>query len=326
MPAVSVIVPAFNSAAFLDEALWSALRQTFDDLEIIVVDDGSSDDTGAIARDWAARDGRVRVLSNDRPHGTAGARNRALTEARGRFVALLDSDDMWEPAYLATALSVFDQFPDAAIVSGNVFNLGGPAHGRPYWPVDGGRRRVTLLDIIEHETAVCIMAIFRRQVLETIGPFDASLLRNEDYDFWLRAAAAGFAIVRFAEPLAWYRRRANSVSADELKMIHGIMTVLEKALSLCSKRPVERAAIVRQLRRFHREELVIEGKLALRAGRFIEAADCFESVYRSNPGVSGAIVAAASRYAPNALLAVDRLRRSLRTRFFRGPSKPLSAS
>ena len=104
-PRVSVIVPAFNAANFLGEALSSLRAQTIADIEIIVVDDGSTDGTSAIARSHAAEDARVRLLSRASPSGKPScARNQALGEARGRYIAFLDADDVSVPHRLESAL------------------------------------------------------------------------------------------------------------------------------------------------------------------------------------------------------------------------------
>ena len=94
------------------------------------------------------------------------------------------------------------------------------------WP--DSRPAPTLADILADETAVFIMSIFRRRVDKSIGPFDESLRTNEDYDFWLRAACAGFVFYRNDQPLGYYRRRDNSLSADELRMLPGILQVFRK--------------------------------------------------------------------------------------------------
>jgi succinoglycan biosynthesis protein ExoO len=107
-PRVSVIVPAYNAAGFLKRALHSALAQTMPDLELIVVDDASSDSTLALARDVAARDPRVRVLHNEHNRGMYATYNRAIDVARGEWIAALDADDVWLPERLERMLAVAD--------------------------------------------------------------------------------------------------------------------------------------------------------------------------------------------------------------------------
>src|SRR6476620_2025348 len=104
-PTVSVITPAFNAGRYLEHTLESAIRQTFTDFEVLVVNDGSTDQTRQIADRYAAKDPRVRVIHQNNG-GIAAARNAALAVARGRYCALLDSDDLWFPSYLEEQLNI----------------------------------------------------------------------------------------------------------------------------------------------------------------------------------------------------------------------------
>jgi glycosyltransferase involved in cell wall biosynthesis len=309
-PAISVITPAHNTAEFIDSAIRSALTQTVADLEVIVIDDGSTDATGEVADVCRAADDRVRILRNPNPLGVSAARNRAMAAARGQFFAFLDSDDEWMPTFLEVQLEAFREFSDAAVVNGNALNLRGPLDGRPFRPPTTRPRRISLLEMLEHEDALSIMSVFRREVFETIGGFDQSLVTNEDYEFWLRAAVAGFVFVQTPQPLVRYRRRADSASADELKMIEGIGPVLARARTWCDERPTERAAIDRQIARFERDALALRAKIALRARDFTQAEDYFHALYKCQPLMRHALMALASRVAPRSLWWADRLRRS----------------
>jgi glycosyltransferase involved in cell wall biosynthesis len=309
-PRVSVVVPAFNMAAYIAGTVQSAMRQTMSALELIVVDDGSTDQTVTVARAVAGDDPRVRVVPQ--PHGgVSRARNLAMTLASAPVFALLDSDDEWMPTFLETGLRVLDSRPEVSVVTNNAINRGGRLNGLPYWRETEGQRAISKLDIIEREDSVCIMSIFRRTVFERIGGFDERLMGNEDYDFWLRAAQAGFVFVQNLEPLGYYRRRPDSMSANEHEMLLGIASVLEKA------RGIERsssgvAALDRQLARFERQRLAIEGKTALRNLEFEAAAERFDRLYERGGGAAWAMAAALSRHAPMPLLWFDRLRRALR--------------
>src|SRR5258706_7823750 len=99
IPAVRIVPPVYNAARFLAEAIESAQRQTFDDFEMLIVDDGSKDDTAGITEEFAAHDPRIRLI-RQRNAGTAAARNTAIRAARGELFALLDSDDVWLPEFL----------------------------------------------------------------------------------------------------------------------------------------------------------------------------------------------------------------------------------
>src|SRR5690242_18500501 len=103
-PVVSIITPAFNAARYVEHTLESAVRQTFTNFELLLVDDGSTDQTSAIAERYAGRDPRI-IVSRQANRGIAAARNAAMARARGRYFALLDSDDLWFPTYLAEQIA-----------------------------------------------------------------------------------------------------------------------------------------------------------------------------------------------------------------------------
>ena len=108
MPAVSVVMPAYNVAPYIGTSIASVCAQTFADWELLIVDDGSIDDTAAIAERFARADPRVRVLRQANG-GISAARNAALRQAAGEFIAILDSDDLWLPGFLASQLAIFER-------------------------------------------------------------------------------------------------------------------------------------------------------------------------------------------------------------------------
>jgi cellulose synthase/poly-beta-1,6-N-acetylglucosamine synthase-like glycosyltransferase len=280
-PTVSIITPAYNAARFIDQTLESVLRQTFTDFELLVVDDGSTDETAAIVEAFARRDPRIR-LSRQRNQGIAVARNTAMAGARGRFFALLDSDDLWFPTYLIEQLDILARHPDIDVLSANAINFGTSFDGEPLLDIaDPNRLRyLSLLKLIQAEDSVSILSIFRREVVDAIGGFDISLSRSEDYDFWLRAAVAGFRVAVNPKPLGLYRRRPDSVSADEGLMLDAMRTPLGKVRRTCADRLDVQTAVDRQLARFARRGLLaearsalLEGDTAVLAARFSALAD-----------------------------------------------------
>jgi teichuronic acid biosynthesis glycosyltransferase TuaG len=254
-PLVSIITPAYNSAGFIRETIASALAQTLRNFELIVVDDGSSDDTIEVVHRTAAGDPRVIVMLS--PHGgPAQARNVGIEAARGRYIALLDSDDVWMRQYLEQQIAVLERTPDCAIVTSNAINRGSTLDGTTIWPQTSGVRKLVLRDLVLEDNAVCIMSVFRRRVVSRIGPFDRAFTGNEDYEYWMRAANAGFGIVQNRRPLGYYRRRAGSVSADEIRMLHGIVAVIESTARTPGLIEHEQEAVARKLASL-REALVV---------------------------------------------------------------------
>jgi glycosyltransferase involved in cell wall biosynthesis len=111
-PVVSVVVPTYNREGLLPISVNSVRGQTFQDWELLIVDDRSTDGTKALVESWAREDSRIRYVPNTRAKGPSGARNQGIDEARGKYVALLDSDDEWLPCHLAASVSYFDTYPD----------------------------------------------------------------------------------------------------------------------------------------------------------------------------------------------------------------------
>jgi glycosyltransferase involved in cell wall biosynthesis len=269
MPHVSVITPAWNAAEFLAGTIESVRAQTVTDWELIVVDDGSTDGTAALVQRYAEIDPRVRLLQQQNS-GPSAARNTAMRSATGQFFAFLDSDDRWHPRYLRAQLDVFALHPDTGLVTGNGWFDGGPFDGAPTRPLATGYPELPLPVLIAQESSVFIMTVFRRAVFDTIGGFDERQWTSEDYDFWLRAAMAGFKFRRNPEPLGWYRVRGNSLSRNRQRMLAGLLQTFTKARARCEGEP--RRLIERQIARFESELLLEEAKTAIERSDFAAAA------------------------------------------------------
>jgi glycosyltransferase involved in cell wall biosynthesis len=309
MAAVSVVMPAYNVAPYIGEAIESALNQTFEDLELLVVDDGSTDGSGVIADMYAGRDRRVRVIRQSNA-GISAARNHALRIATSPVIALLDSDDAWDASYLRTQLAILESYPDVDVVTGNAWFLGSSLSGRPARPWPDARPAPALVDILADETAVFIMSIFRRRVYEKIGPFDEQLRTNEDYDFWLRAACAGFVFHRNDKPLGYYRRREDSLSACELRMLPGILRVLRKLRPDLLDRPAELAVLDAQIVRFETEHMAAEVRGAIEARDFAAAGRHLAMLHGRRGGTLVQMARLMARWTPALLSMAYNLRRA----------------
>lgn len=309
MPTVSVIMPAYNVAAYISAAIESVLAQTHRDVDLWIVDDGSTDDTAAIAANYSARDSRVHLLRQPNG-GISSARNRALRCAQGELLAILDSDDMWEPEFLQAQIDVLRARPDVDIVTGNAWFLGSRLHSQPVRPAPDPRPEPDLATMLGDEYAVFIMSVMRRRVYEAIGPFDETLRTNEDYDFWLRAAIAGFKFARNDRPLGHYRRRDDSMSANEVRMFRGILRVYDKLRPQLADRPREREILERQYARFELEPLAAEVRAAIEAADYVLAHDLLAELYvrRASPVIGAATWMA--RFAPRLLSFAYHLRRA----------------
>lgn len=309
MATVSVIMPAFNVAPYIGAAIASVLAQTVQDWELIIVNDGSTDDTVEAAQSWADSDSRIRIYHRENG-GISAARNTALEHATGEFIAILDSDDLWQPSYLEEQLAIFAARPSVDIVTGNGWYLGGRLHGRTVRPSPDDRPQPTLITILGDEMAIFIMSVFRRRVVEAIGGFDERLRSNEDYDYWLRAAVAGFTFWRNDKPLGHYRRRDDSVSAIEVRMLSGILRVLGNIRPLVLDRPAELDVLERQRARFQRELLAAKARFALSTGEQQAAADHLEALYASGGGAVVGVASFMARRTPRLLSRAYQLRRA----------------
>ncbi len=214
-PRVSVVVPTFNRAGALCEAVESALAQSYQDFEIIVVDDGSTDDTPRIVRERFGRDPRVRCLR--RPNGgPAAARNDGIRQARGDLVAFLDSDDLWRPDKLRLQVEQLDGRPEAALSFCDALTEGGrPGAGTRF---QGKRFRgdTSMRGIVEWSFPMCTPSVVvRRTVLDAVGLFDESFACNEDWDLWIRIAAR-YPLVFIDRPLLTIRRGDDNLSRTRI--------------------------------------------------------------------------------------------------------------
>ena len=306
-PLVSVITPAYNADRFLGDTIESVRRQAVDDWELLIIDDGSTDETVAIIERAAAKDRRIRLLRQANA-GPSAARNHGMRAARGSFFAFLDSDDQWLPEFLQHQLDVFARYPDTALVTGNAYYLGGPQNGQPRRRAIDGHPVLTLENIIQNDSAVFIMTVFRREVFERIGGFDESQWTSEDYDFWIRAALAGFVFRVSTRPLALYRRHQGSLSADSARMLRGILHTYGKTRGACPAGSPAQLALERQIGHFERELLLVEGKQALERRDYQTAANRLNALRGRGAGTLIGLTAWLAEHAPAAALLAYRLR------------------
>jgi glycosyltransferase involved in cell wall biosynthesis len=309
MPAVSVVMPAYNVSCYIGDAIESVQRQTFTDWELLIVDDGSADDTLGVAARYRDRDGRS-VLIHRTNGGISAARNEALARATGAVIAILDSDDVWLPEFLEKQLRILAQQPEIDVVTGNAWFMGSRRDGQLARPYPDLRPAPDLLNLIADEQCVFIMSVFRRRVYDTLGGFDVTMRSNEDYDYWLRAAAAGFRFHRNDEPLGRYRQRDDSLSASDVRMLQGILRVYKKLRPSLHDRPVELAALDRQSARFEIECLAAEARAALDAHDFERAHALLSELHSRRGGAALRVASLMARWAPSLLVKAYAARRA----------------
>jgi len=249
-PLVSVVVPTHNRAALLKRTLRSILQQQVSDLEVIVVDDGSVDDTSAVA---AAADSRVRLLRNSESAGVSAARNRGIAAARGEWVAFCDDDDLWSPEKLAGQLAAAERDGASWAYAGDV-NVDDGLRVLSGGPPPKPDAVLALLPRWNPLASGGSNVIVRSRALADVGGFDPSLRRTEDWDLWIRLARIGPPAC-VCKPLVAYRFHRGNVVADPREMV-------DEAQQLAA-----RYGIPVDMRAMHRRA----AWAALRAGRRLPA-------------------------------------------------------
>jgi len=262
-PLVSVVIPAYNRAGMLREAVDSVLAQEFRDFELIVVDDGSTDETPRLLDAY----GRQIAVVRQPNRGVSAARNAGVAAASGRLIAFLDSDDLWLPAKLASQVQFFDSHPDALICQTEEIWI---RNGRRVNPRLRHKKRSGM--IFEPSLQLCLVSpsavMMRRNLFDVVGLFDETLPACEDYDLWLRVGCR-LPVHLIDAPLIVKRgghpdQLSGSAGLDRYR-IRSLVKLLESDLLSAA----QRAAAVTVLR----QKAAIYAKGCLKRGRKAEALD-----------------------------------------------------
>ncbi|AHF88131.1 glycosyl transferase (plasmid) [Rhizobium leguminosarum bv. trifolii WSM1689] len=240
-PLVSVVIPAFNASRYIERTLRSAGRQTYRNLEIIVVNDGSTDDTAKVVEQVALEDSRIRLLSTAN-RGVAAARNTGIREAAGRFVAFLDADDLWHHTKIEKQVNALNRLSSqcaAVYVLHYIIN----SDDEILRPCAANVARGYIL--ARHLTFKYVgngsALLVRRDVALEIGGFDSSYAAAgiggcEDLDFELRLAAR-YQIEVIPERLVGYRQYPGNMSSNHLQMGRGALEVVRRSLAANAQLP-----------------------------------------------------------------------------------------
>jgi glycosyltransferase involved in cell wall biosynthesis len=229
---VSAIIPAYNALPYLELAVRSAIGQDYGNLEIIIVDDGSTDGTFQLADQLAARwPDRIRVVHQPNG-GLCAARNAGIAEAKGAILALLDSDDEWLPHHISAAAAVFEARPDVGLVHANIEWIDSAGvtdriiHGR-WKPAQLADPWASIFLRLDHVN--CPTAVFRRSAIEGEVPFDMRFNRLgcEDRDLWLRVASRQ-GVVYLDDISARYRRHGANMSKQTARMLTARLALIDK--------------------------------------------------------------------------------------------------
>lgn len=225
IPSVTIVVPCFNKASFIKETLDSVVKQTHTDWECIIVDDGSTDDSGLLAKSYQESDKRFTVIRQTN-QGLSAARNTGIRRATSPFIVPLDADDLLHPTYLQETLAALNrtnfESRELTIVTTAVSCFG--VEEKTHTPTV-----VTLKTLLEENQIVCT-ALYSKKLWENIGQYDENMkLGYEDWDFWIRAAVYGAKFQVVTYPLFCYRQHENSMITNaRLYRPQTVKYILEK--------------------------------------------------------------------------------------------------
>ena len=212
MPEVSVIMPAYNAEKTISASVSSVLAQSFADYELIIVDDCSGDGSHAICKAFAAADARVSLYRNDANRGVAFSRNRGIAAAKGRWIAFLDSDDLWQVDKLERQLRFIEETGAAISYTASAFI---DARGKGYAYVLHAKKELSYRDLLRRNLMSCSSVIVRRDLMLGESFVDGPL--HEDYAAWLRIVRSTGPAYGLDEPLLTYRVSRSSRSGQRLR-------------------------------------------------------------------------------------------------------------
>ena len=221
-PLISVIIPAFNAEKYLEEALTSINQQNYNPLEIIVIDDGSTDNTAKIAKDFSEQ---VKYIYQENS-GPATARNTGIKMAEGDYISFLDADDLWLTNTLKIQLDLLQKSPQSKIVLGKTQF------------VRYNQNKLLLERIGEPRFFLNLgSAIYHKSVFNEVGLLDENLTYSEDIDWFNRAREKNINIIKHQEIVLFYRQHENNMTNNKNSEQLAIMKVLKKSLNRRRKSP-----------------------------------------------------------------------------------------
>lgn len=227
---VSIIIPVYNVRDYIMETIGSVLMQTYANWELLLVEDGSTDGTAETVEQYLAgkQDPRIRLLRQPSNQGAARSRNRGLREARGRYIAFLDSDDLWEPEKLERQLAFLHQKQAAFTFTGYEF---ADEHGRGTGKVVRVPAELTYRQALKNTTIFTSTVLFDT---ERIGraELEMPVIKSEDTALWWRILRGGETAYGLDENLVRYRRAGKSLSSNKLEAIRRIWNLYRRAEQL----------------------------------------------------------------------------------------------
>ena len=278
-PMVSIVIPCYNATRYITETLDCLRAQTFRNFETILTNDGDPD-TDNLERALEPYRDEIVYLKSGKHSSPSGSRNNAINASRAPYIALLDSDDLFEPDYLGTHVGILEANPSWDLVYSNAEFFGETAWaGKTFVDAAVPASETTLRHLAERERMVYIGVTARREALIRAGLFDAEVLGGEDWDLWMRLLRTGGRVFYSGQRLCRYRIHAQQQSTRVLVSFKNHLGVYSKHLSLPGLSDEERRWFETGRRKLQAEADLFMGKQALYSGRRTEA---IELLTRSN--------------------------------------------
>jgi glycosyltransferase involved in cell wall biosynthesis len=269
MAKLSVVIPTYNRAGLVKAAVDSVLKQTWTAFEIIVVDDGSSDESKDVLGQYG---NRIRYFQRDH-EGPSQARNFGAAQACGEFLAFLDSDDVWEPNKLDVQMAFLGVHPEIKMVCCGTYRLGQSPKRRS--PLKGDRWGDLFLTLFEKSFVNTSSVVLDRACFLQVGAFDETIRTAEDYDLWLRVARR-FPVAYLDRPLVGIRKHRDELSKNKVELRRNAIRVVERHFD---PHRVPRKAYRKRIADLH----VYLGRGYLRIGDTREARVAFQNAMRQTP-------------------------------------------
>jgi glycosyltransferase involved in cell wall biosynthesis len=299
-PTVSVVIPAYNAAKYIGEALISVFNQTFTSYEVIVINDGSPD-TDELERELQPYTAAIQYIRQEN-RGAAAARNTGLRAATGELVGFLDADDKWSPDFLAKQIELLKSSNADLVYSDALFFGESPLAGRTFMELQPSRGDVTPEKLLAVEVTVLTSAVLARKApLIEVGLFDESLHRGHDFDLWLRLAKRGMRFAYQREILAHYRIVESGLSGGTISQLERTLAVLETIKARAGLTASEETALQVNMKRTLRQLALEKGKEKLLDRDFAGALDAFNDAKKFGQDWKVILVSLGLRIAPNVL-------------------------
>jgi glycosyltransferase involved in cell wall biosynthesis len=229
MATFDVIIPAYNAVQYLGFAIESVISQDFEDWQIVLVDDGSTDNTAEVIAPYRDRLGPKLKYIMQENRGLPAARNAAIRNSSSEFLALLDADDLWLPSRLSESLKVMTERPNAGLSYGLIAGIDPEDRIGSTWVgnLKHAEGRIAPYIYMRKVELPCPTMTFRRRCVEDVGMFDESMRATEDRDLWLRIALK-YEVAFIPKVLAYYRLSPNSMSTDPERMLRAQVQFIGK--------------------------------------------------------------------------------------------------